>query len=514
MRRLAIARSLTARWRADGQALILFALVLPVLVAISGLVIDAGHLYFERRHLQSIADAAAIAGAQKVNFDTTNPAIIDDADLTGNNDGEEQAITNALANGAVGGTDEFVTVDIGGGVMVTGMHSGEASAFVPPVTAPYSGYARPNAHIEVMVERRVDHWFMYYLGMRDTTIRARAVARGYTHFSRNPALLALDVGNETAIVFDGGGSTFLINGDIVSYGGIKANGVDDNFDINGQAIAYGSVAAGVDATGGSFGIDTGAIFTEALDPVLECLDRGQCTMPAWPTSPPGCASVVKAGVAQPSKCGSPITIDTDEVATFSEGTYGLIEVKGNGRVIFEPGRYVITDRLDVGSQATASGNGVEMMFTGACWVINITGGANLDFSAPTGSTFMNIVFFAPYGSIDLNGTTCPTCGPYDGTRTIKGTIYAPGYIDGQGAPWIPEANSNGDSPYGNKRCNNPANGTVEVSGDANTGLPGAPPLLDGQLISSTIRFDGNAPLISFTDNQEYARFGVVLVNTP
>lgn len=509
-----VARTLTARRRTDGQALILFALVLPVLIAITGLVIDAGHLYFERRHLQSIADAAAIAGAQKANFNTTNPEITDDGDLTGNDDGEEQAITNAIANGAVAGTPHFETATVGA-MTVTGMHSGEVHAWVPPVTAPYSGYARPNAHIEVVVERRVDHWFMYYLGMRDTTIRARAVARGYTHFSRNPALLALDVGNDTAIVFDGGGQYFQINGDIVSYGGIKANGQDDNFDINGQSIAYGSVAAGVDATGGSFGIDTGAVFTEALDPVLECLRFGPCTMPSWPTSSPACANVLKGGVAQPPKCGDSITIDSDEIATFSEGRYGLIEVKGTGQAIFEPGQYLITNRLDVGSQARARGNDVEMMFTGACWVINITGGANLDFSAPADSNFMDIVFFAPYGSIDLNGTTCPTCGPYDGTRTIRGTIYAPGYIDGQGEPWIPEANSNSDNPYGNKRCNNPDNGSVEISGDANTGDPtNATPLLSGQIISSTIRFDGNAPLISYTDNQEYARFGVVLVNTP
>lgn len=491
-----------------GQALILFALVLPVLVLITAVIIEAGHLYFARRHLQSIADAAAIAGAQKASFDIDDPYIVDDGNLVDNDDGEEQAIANAIANGAVAGSPHFETATVGV-TTVTGMHSGEVHAWVPPVTAPYSGYPRPNAHIEVTVDRAVEHWVMYLFGMPSTTMQVRAVARGYMPNIGSPALLALDAGNETAIVFDGSVPGFKIEGDVVSYGGIKANGNNENFVIEGQAVAYGSDAPGVNATEGSYGLDTGATYFSIEDPLDLCLDTGECTMPTWPTSN-SCVAVEKSGVAQPPRCGDAVTVNTDEVVYIDPGRYTTIDVNNNGKAVFKPGQFVIADKLTVGSQATASGNGVEIMFTGACWVIDITGGAALDFSKPAGSTFMNIVFYVPFGSVDLSGTASPS-GPFEGSRKINGSIYAPGYTDGEIAPWIPEANSSGDSPYGNKVCSpSPENGTVEISGDADN----SDTIVNGQVIANTIRFNGNAPMVSWIDGRERVLFGVVLVNTP
>jgi Flp pilus assembly protein TadG len=49
-----------------GQVAVLVALLLIPLIAISGFVIDIGYAYFAQRSLQSQADAAALAGAQKL----------------------------------------------------------------------------------------------------------------------------------------------------------------------------------------------------------------------------------------------------------------------------------------------------------------------------------------------------------------------------------------------------------------------------------------------------------------
>jgi Putative Flp pilus-assembly TadE/G-like/von Willebrand factor type A domain len=50
----------------EGQVAVLVALLLVPLIAISGFVIDVGYAYFAQRSLQSQADAAALAGAQKL----------------------------------------------------------------------------------------------------------------------------------------------------------------------------------------------------------------------------------------------------------------------------------------------------------------------------------------------------------------------------------------------------------------------------------------------------------------
>ncbi len=50
--------------RSEGQTLVLFALILTVLIGFSALVVDIGFKFSSERHLQAVADAAALAGAQ------------------------------------------------------------------------------------------------------------------------------------------------------------------------------------------------------------------------------------------------------------------------------------------------------------------------------------------------------------------------------------------------------------------------------------------------------------------
>ena len=52
--------------RSRAQATVFLVITLPLFLAVGGLALDAGHVFAQRTHLQSIADAAARAGAIQV----------------------------------------------------------------------------------------------------------------------------------------------------------------------------------------------------------------------------------------------------------------------------------------------------------------------------------------------------------------------------------------------------------------------------------------------------------------
>ena len=47
-----------------GQSLLLFLVLLPMLLAFTGLVVDGGNAYAQKRKVQNAADASALAAAQ------------------------------------------------------------------------------------------------------------------------------------------------------------------------------------------------------------------------------------------------------------------------------------------------------------------------------------------------------------------------------------------------------------------------------------------------------------------
>lgn len=89
-----------------GSALILIATALTLLVGLAALVIDVGMLYAKRLHLQNVADAAALAGAQEIFLDLGNP--------------EEVALAYAVTNGVmpeevkvnVNSSNKSITVEV------------------------------------------------------------------------------------------------------------------------------------------------------------------------------------------------------------------------------------------------------------------------------------------------------------------------------------------------------------------------------------------------------------------
>ena len=95
----------------DGQMLVIFSLCLVAIIAMTGLVIDGGLTFVQKREQQNVADAAALAGAYAY------------VNSTNQGDATPAALAAAAANGFTHGTDGVtVTVSssmVGGALNVT-----------------------------------------------------------------------------------------------------------------------------------------------------------------------------------------------------------------------------------------------------------------------------------------------------------------------------------------------------------------------------------------------------------
>lgn len=86
--------ALVSRLRRDeGQAIVLVVAILLVLIGVSALVIDGGHWFHAQRHLQTAADAAALAGAQNLPSSPANATTVASAYAADNYAGATAAIT-------------------------------------------------------------------------------------------------------------------------------------------------------------------------------------------------------------------------------------------------------------------------------------------------------------------------------------------------------------------------------------------------------------------------------------
>lgn len=122
-----------------GQTLILVALGMAVFLGFAAISVDYGYLAFQKRNIQNAADAGALAGAQ-VLYNTSV------AEATAINVAEENK-----------GSDNY-------------------NAFVVIPTTPYDG---DPTKIEVVVEAKVPSMFARILGVEESDLEARAVARQY-----------------------------------------------------------------------------------------------------------------------------------------------------------------------------------------------------------------------------------------------------------------------------------------------------------------------------------------------
>jgi hypothetical protein len=145
--------------RQSGQALVLVALWLTVLLGFAALAVDVGRFYAERRYLQNAADAAVLAAANKL--------------IAGGSVAEaETAARDSLdANFATDPTGNPPAQPSALPIYADG-HAGEADYLV-------DGVLVTSAEVRVAIKNPVDYTFGRVLGLLDQDVGARARA-GYT----------------------------------------------------------------------------------------------------------------------------------------------------------------------------------------------------------------------------------------------------------------------------------------------------------------------------------------------
>lgn len=134
-------------------------LSLALLLSVVALVVDGGTLMEDRRHVQAVADAAALAAADDLfaNYNTNQGT-----DSSGT--AQASALAIAAANGfSNDGVQSVVTVNISPQAYQGG---------------PNAGKALPAGYVEVIVQYNAGRLFSGMFGSNAIPIRARAVARG------------------------------------------------------------------------------------------------------------------------------------------------------------------------------------------------------------------------------------------------------------------------------------------------------------------------------------------------
>lgn len=352
----------------EGQALVLTALALVVLMLMAGLGVDVGYLRYEKQQMQKAADAGAIAGASALIYNGNwNAAAQNDTSANGYTD---------TVNGAT------VRVD-----------------------RPWEGaFAGRDGYVEVSVLQPQPKFFMRVGGGDDTVpVRSWAVASSIANGPN--CIYALDPNDDP--------KTFLVDGNvsISSYCGIQVNSSStDALDKNGAA---GSVSVN-NATIGVVGNYSGGPFHPT--PVIHVAPANDplANVPA-PTPDANCIT------------GQPVG-NVYNPGTYCGG----ISISGNNSYTFRPGLYTLRGGgLRVTGSATLSGNGVTFYLTGTPSGYNdyrgvsAKGNSSLSFSAPTDSSNGGVpgILFFQDRSVPV-GSDASDFGGSNGTGLI-GSLYFP-----------------------------------------------------------------------------------------
>lgn len=226
--------------RNRGVIAVKFAILLPVILGMTGLVIDSGLMMAEHRHAQNAADAAALAYAMD-RMRGRSPT---------------QATTSATT---------FVTVH-------NGLSDAEVTINDPPTQGPYA--ARSN-FVEVFVTTPVRTIFIQILGSNSNRqVQARAVA-GFEAVAAGEGVMVLDPGAAPGLSV-AGQATLRVQGRIV------VNSAQGGVDENGETVEGPNPTPA--ASAGQPNDDTKGIYAELID-VVGGVDRPAQFKPFDPGAP-------------------------------------------------------------------------------------------------------------------------------------------------------------------------------------------------------------------------------------
>lgn len=347
-----------------GQALIVGALGIAVLLGFVALAVDVGIMFHTRRDAQTAADAAALAGAQAVKY------------------GGDPTIA-AKADSARNGFEDGVN-----GVSV--------AVNRPPLNGAFAGNS---AYVEAIVTTPQPIFFMRVMRINSMTVGARAVATtglgDYCVTSLNESGTGVRVNGSSTVASFPGCSVAIDSNSLTA---LKVNG---NGTLSAQSISivgsYSGHAVGTTVTQPSTGQ---GLVTDPL-----------AGLPPPTYDPSSCTSVPATGTIGPPPGGTGTVCYSTFKLTGSPSTVNMLS-----------GTYVITDNNASINNITLNGTGVTIYIApGASLTINST---SLTLSAPnctppTSCPYNGILFFED----EHNSNQLTISANAD--STLNGIIYCP-----------------------------------------------------------------------------------------
>jgi len=392
------------------------------LLGFLGVGIDLGFLRAQKRQIQMLADAAALAGAAEHSYCSTSGC----SALT---TAAQDALTE---NGFTGST----LVTQAGGSCTNAMGSGSLVVAVnnPPCfmgsTANDPHYGDAN-YVETVVLRAEPLMFATIFGIHNTNVSARSVAAlgssSNCIYALGPSGIGLSVSGSVSLnlpncsIFINSSSSDAV--DLAGSGSVTAQSID----------VVGTVAKG-GGTSISPAATTGV--TAKSDPLA------YLTPPTYsPCTSAGSVLAIGSTTVQTitpgNYCGG-ITIGNSAVVTFNAGNYVVakgIQLSGSAQVTLGAGTYVMQGGgFAVGNSAAVTGTGVTFFLTGTSTFpygpVAFTGAGNIQLTAPTTGTDAGILFYQ-YSS--ATGATSPTSGNTSNFGNSAGAVL-------QGALYFPTTN--------------------------------------------------------------------------
>jgi hypothetical protein len=321
----------------SGKILVLFALLLTILLGMTGLVIDSGLMIAARRKAHNAASAAAGAAAMKLFLERSSPAAVAEATT-------------------------FVRTH-------NGLENATVVVNIPPTQGPQAGKAK---YVEVFVTLPVEMNFIHILGVdRHQTVGARAVA-GYEAAGSGEAVICLEPAARPGLSVQGD-AILHVNGTVI------VNSRSAGLDQYGDWVDWGqqqyAITTGNNCTFRSQhvqvkgGVDVLANFQNVVPngrnplfcrgPIIP--DPLRDVPVPNPTNTPSITSWTRQ---------DEVDVGNGETRTLTPGVYEDIQIRSGATVTFSPGVYILSPTkpnqgLRMNGSCTVTGDGVMFYFTGS-----------------------------------------------------------------------------------------------------------------------------------------------------
>ena len=408
----------------QGQSMVFVALSMTAIIGFIGLAIDVGHYRYVKRTMQTVADAAALAGAMEVRIcgGVENCQVM------------QTAAQNAITENGYS-VDNFLTNCSGS------PGSGFTLMIDNPTCAdpsdPNSGSANLN-YVEAVITDQVPTYFGRILGINTVTVTTRAEAeRGIG----GPCIYALDQSGAGAITLAAG---VLVNS--------KCGIVDesDNSAALECLVGIGITAPSIDVSGGAEGLLSGLLCGANPAPKTNVTAPNPHDPLAYLPVPSSAEGSCGSTTSSPYT-GSPnqvqVVVGLGSNVVFNPGVYcGGIQIAApaSGTVTFNPGMYILrqgsggllnaltTGGLTIALSASTTINGDGVTFysqEGTNQSVNgfsisapaALGLSSLNLSAPTSGEYGGVLFFQAAGNTSP-GTFLLSL---DDGSSLSGAIYEP-----------------------------------------------------------------------------------------